>query len=82
MHQTSFGKTLAQLKVWAERMVLELRQALSNILPLRKNEIDFIQAIRSAGQIMPELITADKILSEKILSHPALHWAVRQNNST
>jgi predicted nucleotidyltransferase component of viral defense system len=82
MHQTYFGKTLPQLKLWAVKITTELREALSNILPLRKNEMDFIKNIRSAGQIVPKLITSDKMLAEKILSHPALHWAIKQNNPT
>lgn len=78
MHQQSFARTLPRLKTWAATMVLELKQALSSILPLKENEVAFLQGIRTKGKISPELITNDKILTERIASHPAIHWAMRR----
>ncbi|PIQ43835.1 MAG: hypothetical protein COV52_00030 [Gammaproteobacteria bacterium CG11_big_fil_rev_8_21_14_0_20_46_22] len=79
MHQQSLARTLPQLKQWATSMVTELQQALSAILPLQDKEQAFIQAIRTAGKITPELITDDKAFAEKIMTHPAIQWAVKRS---
>lgn len=78
MHQQSLTRTLPRLKTWAATMVSELKQALSSILPLKENEVAFLQDIRTKGKISPELITNDKILAEKIASHPAVLWAMKR----
>lgn len=48
---------------------------LSIILPLKREEIDFIDQIRLAGKIKPELITNDLELAKKIETQPALAWS-------
>ncbi len=78
LNQKSINRAPAQLKSWATTLTSELQQALTSILPLQENENEFIQKIRTEGKIQPELITDDKIFTEKVLSHPALHWAVKQ----
>ena len=78
MHQQSLPRKLPDLKSWATTMVAELRHALNNILPLKSNEVAFIEAVRKEGKIIPELITDNAELAQKIELHPAVHWAMKE----
>lgn len=62
------------LKKWANNIVNELHELLSMLLPLDKNEIEFISQLREFKKINPQLITNDKHLIEVIQSHPAILW--------
>ena len=78
MHQLSISRNSRELKEWATARINELREQLSNILPLESHEQLFIQNIRNEGLISPELITSDKEMAQKIINHPGVNWAVRQ----
>ena len=78
MHQLSVSRNSRELKEWATARINELREQLSNILPLESYEQLFIQNIRNEGLISPELITSDKEMAQKIINHPGVNWAVRQ----
>lgn len=78
MHQLSVSRNSRDLKEWATVRINELREQLSNILPLESHEQLFIQNIRNEGLISPELITSDKAMAQKIINHPGVNWAVRQ----
>jgi len=80
MYQQSLARTLPQLKAWATKMVSELQRGLSSILPLKDNEVAFIQGIRTESKISPELITDSETLAEKIVLHPAIHWVMKRYN--
>lgn len=82
MHQKELPRALPKLKLWAENMLLVLRDGLSKILPLENNELEFIKLIREEGKIKPELITRDTDLANKISSHPAILWASKQSLET
>ena len=73
MHQQSLPRKLLDLKSWARTMVVEFRQALNNILLLKSNEIAFIEAVRKEGKIIPELITDNAELAQKIALHHLLN---------
>ena len=78
MHQLSVSRNTRELKEWATARISELRQELSSILPLEEHELLFINKIRNEGIISPELITNDSELSQKIMNHPAINWAMKQ----
>lgn len=78
MHQLSVSRNSRELKEWATDRINELREQLSNILPLEEHEQLFIQKIRNEGLIFPELITSDKEMAQKIINQPNINWAVRQ----
>lgn len=78
LQQKGIPRKKAALVEWVEHLQNELQEKLTALLPLVENEIEFIQNIRDAGEIMPELITDDKKLIEIINTHPAIHWAVKQ----
>ncbi|HBC71853.1 MAG TPA: nucleotidyl transferase AbiEii/AbiGii toxin family protein [Coxiellaceae bacterium] len=63
-------------KIWITTMLVEMRKSLQTLLPLRANEIAFLDALLDYGEIRPEMITENLQLQKNIKSHPALHWAV------
>lgn len=80
MHQQGFPRSLPMLKAWATTMLSELREGLAKVFPLSDNEIKFISKIRSEGIILPELITNDLELRDRVKMHPAILWATKQSN--
>ncbi|GGI87679.1 hypothetical protein GCM10007966_15560 [Legionella impletisoli] len=78
MHQMSVSRNTRELKEWATARINELREQLSNILPLEEHEQLFIQKIRNEGLISPELITNDQNMVQKIINHPGINWAIKQ----
>ena len=81
MHQLSISRNSRELKEWATVRIDELREQLSNILPLEEQEQLFIQKIRNEGLISPELLTSDQEMALKIIKHPGINWAVRQGRN-
>ncbi|NOQ67630.1 MAG: nucleotidyl transferase AbiEii/AbiGii toxin family protein [Desulfobacterales bacterium] len=59
---------------WTETLVKECRQALSALLPLNENEIEFLTKINEQGEIEPDLLTTDSGMQEIIIRHPQLNW--------
>ena len=62
------------LQEWTDNLVKECRQALSVLLPLTGEEIEFFTKINELGQIEPDLLTTDSGLQEIITRHPLLKW--------
>ncbi len=59
---------------WEGRLVEEVREALSAVLPLRANEMEFLDRLLDAGEIEAGLLTGDSALIQIIRRHPALLW--------
>jgi hypothetical protein len=59
---------------WTQRLVAECRDRLSVVLPLRADEIEFLDRLNDRGEIAPELLTADKSFQSTIRAHPGLRW--------
>jgi len=59
---------------WSECMARECRDLLSGLLPLKKNEIDFLTHLNEQGNISLELLTQDSDMMAIIHSHPGLLW--------
>ena len=76
LKQKEISRKKADIEKWANQLLSELKESLSIILPLQKNELDFINLIRNEGEIKPELITDNKNLIESILVHPLVKWSV------
>jgi predicted nucleotidyltransferase component of viral defense system len=77
MHQQELPRGSATLKIWAKNMITGLKEELEKIIPLHKNEVEFINNIRNKGLIQPELITDDLELGLRIKTHPAILWVAR-----
>ena len=58
------------LKKWATKTLNELHEALSMLIPLKDEEMEFISLIRESGEIKPQLITTDTRLIHAIQMHP------------
>ena len=68
------GRSSTTLPGWEKRLVEEVREALSVVLPLQKSELTFLDRLLEDGEIEPELLTQDKMLAGVIRNHPALLW--------
>jgi predicted nucleotidyltransferase component of viral defense system len=59
---------------WTERLVAECRDRLSALLPLRPEEIEFLDRLNDRGEIAPELLIADADMQQRLRDHPGLRW--------
>ena len=67
---------LKQVESWIEDLVAGTLRALAAVLPLNTPEREFLTAVQDAGQIRPELLTADESLRERMAMQPGLLWKV------
>ncbi len=58
----------------AKELVDECRARLSVVLPLRKEEHEFLTLLNDGGEINPALLTSDDAMKATIREHPALRW--------
>jgi predicted nucleotidyltransferase component of viral defense system len=77
LQQKNLPRASKTIDSWANSLLQELREALSILLPLGKNEIEFIRNVRE-GKIKPELLTDDEAIVNVIAAHPALEWAAKR----
>jgi predicted nucleotidyltransferase component of viral defense system len=59
---------------WTHEMVATCRRLCAQLLPLKQNEMDFLEALNGGGEIVPELLTGDKDLQTKLRVQPGLLW--------
>lgn len=59
---------------FGRHLVEECRAALACVLPLSEKELLFLDRLLDGGEIVPELITEDPDLAERIRTHPSLQW--------
>jgi predicted nucleotidyltransferase component of viral defense system len=64
----------AELVSWAEALVRETRTFMEAVLPLEAHELEFIERLNGAGNIKPELLTADAAMQATIREQPGLKW--------
>lgn len=62
------------LAVWSGRLVAECRDRLGAVLPLRAEEIEFLEHLNERGEIVPELLTANAEMQRLLRGHPGLRW--------
>ena len=62
------------VKLWSENIASECRARLSDIVPLRGREMEFLTALNDRGEILPELLTDDPQMQAIVRSHPGLLW--------
>jgi len=63
-----------ELDDWCSRLTDECRDRLSNVLPLRSAEREFVGLVVDRGEVAPGLLTGDSELQARIRSQPALQW--------
>ncbi len=62
------------LGAWMDRLVDECRERLAMVLPFEAHEREFLEGVLERGEIVPELLTDDSELAERIRQHPQLQW--------
>ena len=60
--------------MWGEPIANECRTALASVLPLRENEMRFLNRLLADGELEPEHLTLDADLASRTRRHPALLW--------
>lgn len=60
------------------RLVQETKEALKILLPLRAEEMEFLDLLKNNGVIEPSLLAVDNDLQLKILKQPLLQWEARK----
>jgi hypothetical protein len=61
-------------KAKVRALVSDCRDLLSAVLPLTRDESEFIRRLNDRGEIVPGLLTHDRAMQKIIQEHPALHW--------
>ena len=50
------------------------RDLMAAVLPLAPNEREFIERLNRTGEIAPDLLTGDRVMTSIIRDHPGLRW--------
>ncbi len=64
----------AEIPSWSEALVRETRELMSAVLPLEAHEREFLERLNGAGDIVPELLTAEPAMQGIIRDQPGLKW--------
>lgn len=64
----------AAVGAWTDTLVRETRELMSAVLPLFERELEFLDRLNGAGDIVPALLTDDPTMGAIIQSHPGLQW--------
>lgn len=72
--KTEERERIRSTKGWAQKLVEECRAGLATLLPSRPNERDFLDRVLDHGEVVPELLTDDEDLQDRIRVHPGLQW--------
>ena len=73
----------ADLESYGQQLVSDCREGFSRVLPLRDDEMAFLDRLLDDRWIEPSLLTDDADLQQKLISHPLLNWKalnVRRRN--
>ncbi len=81
LRQIDLPRGQLDLQKWAVKILNELHEALSMLIPLNEEEIEFISLIRESGEIKPQLLTSDESLIQAIQSHPAITWMTKKTKT-
>ena len=68
------GEALDAWSRSAARLVSDCRKRLKVVLPLRKQETEFLDQLLDEGEVAPGLLTDDVDMVARLLDHPGLKW--------
>jgi predicted nucleotidyltransferase component of viral defense system len=68
------GAIAGPSETWGRQLVEECRQALGVVLPLNAAEREFLDRLLDEGDIVPDLLTSDQDLKQRIAKQPMLEW--------
>ncbi len=74
--RSNFFDNYDSLESYCKQLGDECRNALSLLLPFSEPEMEFLNRLLDNGEIVPEILTSDKELQNRIKSHPLLEWKV------
>jgi len=74
-------KNIKSLTSWTENLVQQCQENFKRLLPLTKQETEFLNQLFDKANIEPELITDDSALINNIKSHPAIRWSAQNGLS-
>lgn len=63
-----------EIRAWTEKLVRETRELMAAVLPLEAHELEFVERVNGAGDIAPELLTAEPAMQAILRVHPGLQW--------
>jgi hypothetical protein len=63
-----------EVAAWLATLVAECRERLGIVLPLHAHEMEFLERLNGAGDIVPELLSDDAGMQALIRDHPGLKW--------
>lgn len=73
--QKDFFDTATSFNHWVTKATQECQIAVENwLLPFTESELEFLNRFNEYGEIVPELLTDDISLIEKVQTHPSLLW--------
>lgn len=55
-------------------LVSDCRDLLAAVLPLERDEHEFVERLNEHGEIVPSLLTSNRAMQKTIEEHPALRW--------
>lgn len=70
---------MRSISAWAQHLVNQCQKAFERLLPLRQNEVDFLNCLQQFKELNPKLISNDEDFCNRISQHPALLWKIQQN---
>jgi len=72
--RTGFDNEARSKVKWAKNLERECKKALGLVMPIKKSEKEFLNRLLDHGEIIPEFLTKDEGLLERLKSHPGLKW--------
>jgi len=74
MLRSDLAPARGEVRTWLDKLVAECRQRLAIVLPLAAHELEFLERLNGAGEVVPELLSDDAALQAIIRNHPGLQW--------
>ena len=64
----------SEIASWTESLVHETRELLAVVLPLAEHELEFLERLNGAGDVVSEILTNDPAMQVIIREQPGLKW--------
>jgi predicted nucleotidyltransferase component of viral defense system len=74
MLRADLAPVRGDLASWLDQLAAECRERLAVVLPLRSDELEFLEQLNGAGEIAPEILTGDPAMQALIRDLPGLRW--------
>lgn len=74
MLRANLAPQAGQVDSWTGELVDSCRRLVAQLLPLQPQELEFLETLNERGEIVAELLTADRAMQETIRSQPGLKW--------